>query len=86
MNFAEQGTTGRGKRGRERHQVSDPNPLPSSDISLELMTTAEVAALVRRTPRTIRNWTRDGVLVPAKLPGPRLFRRADVERIIGLDL
>jgi hypothetical protein len=84
MSFDEQGRTGYGKRGRERHRVSDPNPVPPAEVPSELMTTAEVAALVRRTPRTIRNWIRDGVLTPTGLPGPRLFRRVDVERAIGL--
>ena len=43
-----------------------------------LMTTIEVAAFFRVTPRTIRNWVRTGDLVPIKKGRVIRFRREDV--------
>lgn len=60
-----------------------PPPRIIEPMPEDLMTTAEVARLVRRTPRTIRNWISQGLLTPLPLPGPRLFRRSDVEQLLG---
>ena len=68
-------------RGRS---CADPSPPPcTGPMPDDLLTTAEVAKLVRRTPRTIRNWTAKGLLSPLRLPGPSLFRRRDVEQLLG---
>ena len=82
MSFREQGPAGRAKRGRP--QIEDPRPLPPVELPPELITTAEVATLIRRTPRTVRNWVQAGLLTPASLPGPRLFRRLDVMHVLGV--
>lgn len=43
-----------------------------------LMTTNEVAAFFRVTPRTIRNWVRKGDLISIKKGRVTRFRREDV--------
>jgi len=43
-----------------------------------LMTTAEVAAYRRVTPRTIRNWEKAGLLTAIRLRRTVRFRREDV--------
>lgn len=50
----------------------------------DYLTTSEVAELVRRTPATVREWIRRGVLHPAgpRLLGGYLFRRADVLALV----
>jgi predicted site-specific integrase-resolvase len=50
-----------------------------------LLTTREVANLLRRTPATIRRWRKRGLLSAAgKLPdGGFLFERAEAERLLG---
>ena len=65
--------------------VDDPDitPLSVEPCPQDLLTTAEVAQMVRRTPRTIRNWVAQGLLTPLSLPGPRLFRRGGVEQLLG---
>jgi DNA-binding transcriptional MerR regulator len=47
-------------------------------------TTAEFAALVRRTPATVRAWARTGKLIPILVTqsGLRIFRRSDSEKFI----
>ncbi len=57
-------------------------------MSKDYMTTAEAAALLSVSERTVRNWIRDGVLRAArKQPGdprsPFLVLRAGVEKIIA---
>lgn len=51
----------------------------------ELLTTAEVAALLGRSVPTINRWAVEERLIPVmKVPGlrgPRLYRRADVEAL-----
>lgn len=49
----------------------------------DLMSTAEVAAYFGRTTRTIRNWTRAGVLHPRRIGGSVFFRRAEIEKVRG---
>jgi len=62
---------------------ADPGfPDPSrSPAPIDLLSSAAVAALFGRTPRTIRNWVRAGHLHPIKVGGAVFFRRADVERL-----
>ena len=59
-----------------------PEPVQSR---VDLLTTSEVAELLRRTPRTIRNWVKGGRLRPVDLPGPLLFRRQALELLFGHD-
>ena len=49
----------------------------------DLMSTSEVAAYFGRTTRTIRNWTRGGVLHPRRIGGSVFFRRAEIQRVSG---
>ena len=49
---------------------------------LSLMTQGEVAALLRRTTRTIRNLTASGDLPVVKFGGRPLYLRSDVEKLI----
>jgi len=49
----------------------------------ELLLPREVAAILRVTPRTLRNWDRRGILVPVRLPtGQKRYRREDVEALL----
>ena len=51
----------------------------------ELLTPAEVARLLRVTPKTVTRWHRQGKLPAMRtLGGHRRFRRSDVERAVGL--
>ena len=48
----------------------------------DLVTTAQVARLLRKSPRTIARWATAGVLIPAftsPTGGAMLFHRADVQ-------
>ncbi len=49
----------------------------------ELLTCAEVAARFRRTPETIRDWTREGRLRAINRPGKGrlLYRSEDIDRL-----
>ena len=62
--------------------MSDAATPPADPVVPELMTSGEVAALFRRTTRTIRNWVRDGHLRPVCIGRTRLFRRSDVDQLI----
>ena len=50
---------------------------------LGLMTTQEVAAVFRCTPRTLWNWRREGRVQAVKVGRCCLFRRDDIERLCG---
>jgi len=50
---------------------------------LELMTTAEVAVVLRCTPRTLWNWRTQGRLTPVRVGRRWLYRRQDVRRLCG---
>lgn len=54
------------------------NETPDTPDAPALLTTDEVAAHFRVTPRTVRNWVRRGDLVPVKRGRVVRFRRADV--------
>jgi excisionase family DNA binding protein len=48
-----------------------------------LLTTSEVAALLRLDESTIRRWASNGKLTPVVLPGGLLrFRREDIESLL----
>lgn len=49
-----------------------------------LLTTSEVAHLLRVHESTVRRWAADGTLSPASIPGRNLrFHREDVEALVG---
>ncbi len=49
------------------------------------MTKAELAALLRVTPRTIENYVRSGGLcAPLKVGGRALWRRSDISKLLAL--
>ena len=52
-----------------------------------LWTTAEVAALFRVDPKTVRRWASIGKLAPVPSPGGRLlrFRESDVRALLASD-
>lgn len=51
-----------------------------------LLTTSEVAGLLRVHEATVRRWASDGTLPPADVPGRNLrFRREDVEALVGTE-
>ena len=49
-----------------------------------LMTQQEVAELFRCTARTIRNWTKDGLIMPHRIGRSVFYHRAAVENLAGL--
>jgi prophage antirepressor-like protein len=49
-----------------------------------LMSTADVCRLVARTDRTIRNWTKKGLIQKIKISGSVYYIRADVVKLLGL--
>lgn len=50
----------------------------------DLLTTAEVAAAFRVTPRTVRRWGQTGELECIRVRGTMRFRRADVAALLYL--
>jgi len=50
---------------------------------LELMTTAEVAVVLRCTPRTLWNWRAEGRLTPVRVGRRWLHRRQHLRRLCG---
>lgn len=52
----------------------------------ELLTTGQVAALLRIHPQTVTTWAKSGALAGMRVGGWWLYRRADVEAAIGAPL
>lgn len=48
-----------------------------------MLTTAEVATLLRRTRRTIYNWEKAGLLTRAPIEGRVLFHPDQIEALLG---
>ena len=48
-------------------------------------TRKEVMALVKRCASTMTKWAQAGYLVPLRIGGKFLYRKEDVERILGLN-
>jgi len=49
----------------------------------QLLSTAEVAAVLRLKPRTVTAWARSGKLAPVRLSQRRLlFRASEIERLV----
>ena len=61
-------------RGGDEGAASDP----------ELLSTREVAAIFRRTDRTIRSWVMAGHLHPLRIGRSVFFKRRDVEALLGI--
>ncbi len=61
---------------------NDGDPWPAS-CRLGLLTTAEVAAIFRRTDRTIRRWAAMGRLLPVRIGGSVYFRAEDINALIS---
>jgi len=60
--------------------------MPSASSPLDrtlLLTEAEVAAIFRVTPRTIRRWARDGWLNPLRIAGTTRYRAAELRDLTG---
>jgi excisionase family DNA binding protein len=51
-----------------------------------LITTREVAEMLRVTPETVRQWTHEGKLRPVDLPGRFRYRREDIEKLLAGDV
>ncbi len=51
-------------------------------VQRELMPLSEAAALVSRTPRTLRRWMAKGLLTGFKLSGLVMVRPADLKALI----
>ncbi|WP_160299924.1 helix-turn-helix domain-containing protein [Belnapia sp. F-4-1] len=49
------------------------------------MALSEVAALLRRSERTLRRWRQDGLLRDVRLGGSVWIRRSDLERALRAD-
>lgn len=47
-------------------------------------TRKEVMALVKRCASTMTKWAQAGYLVPVRIGGKFLYRKADVDKILGL--
>lgn len=63
--------------------MTSPSPPPDSaspEIAAPL-SMREVAALFGRTPRTIRNWVKAGLLTPLPLRRGPYFDRAQIRRL-----
>ena len=54
----------------------------ATDTLPDFMTQAEVAALFRCDPRTIRNWTNLGLLNPIRVNRRPLYARPDVINLV----
>lgn len=64
----------------------EPAPAPDAKPG-RILKRDEVAAMVRRSRRTIDHWHRKGILQAIKLPGHTRgigFRESDVHRLLGL--
>jgi len=49
----------------------------------ELMTTEDVCDFLGRSSSTLQRWKKRGYLVPARIGGRLMYRRIDVEKILG---
>lgn len=56
--------------------------MEQSNRQSDLLTTAEAAAVLGRSERTITRWVKDGKLPALKRLGALLFRRTDVEALL----
>ncbi len=64
------------------------NTLDQNQSRTELLTTKEAAIVLRRSAQTLRKWacTGEGPVQPVRLNatrGPLLWRRIDIDRVIG---
>jgi hypothetical protein len=71
--------------------INHLNPPTDASALPLLLTTDEAAALLRLSPKTIRNWVCDWDATrrgpePVKLGGRRVYRRADVFAFAGIEV
>jgi len=57
---------------------TEASPTDRTDRPVSLMTEAEVAAIFRVTPRTVRRWATQGYLTPVRVGGITRYRAAQV--------
>lgn len=55
----------------------------SGDSDPQLLTSAEVAALLRVSVATVNRWTKAGTIVAVEVGGVRRFRRADIDALVA---
>jgi len=60
------------------------NDIPRSENLSDYMTVGEAAGFLGVSAATLRNWDRDGKLIPYRHPlnGYRLYRKSDLERVL----
>jgi hypothetical protein len=61
--------------GDDSTEATDPG---SSELQDRLLPAAEVAVIVRRGLRTLSNWESEGILVPVRIRGRRMYRLSAV--------
>lgn len=52
-----------------------------ADLSKELLTIDEVAAMLKVSKMTLYRWDKEGILVKIEVGGKRRYRRSDVEAV-----
>ena len=63
--------------------AQDPPRSPPVPDDMELLTTAEVAAMCRVSAMTVYRWAADGTLKPVQTPSKRYrFRKTDVDALL----
>lgn len=55
--------------------------LERADLSKEMLTTDEVAAMLKVSKMTLYRWDKEGILRKIEVGGRRLYRRSEVEAI-----
>ena len=55
--------------------------IQKADISKELLTIDEVAAMLKVSKMTLHRWDKNGVLKKIEVGGHRRYRRSDVEAV-----
>lgn len=69
-------------------RTKDMNEAEKVEVSAskadDYYTRKEVMALVKRCDSTMTKWAQAGYLVPLRIGGKFLYRKADVDKILGL--
>ena len=69
--------------GAEKQLTPASPELPAPDE--QLMCLREVAAMLRRSERTLRRWRRDGQILAVRIGGTIRIRRSDLDRALRKD-
>lgn len=69
------------ERTKEMNEAEKAEIAASDDG--EYYTRKEVMTLLKRCDSTMTKWAKRGYLVPVRVGGKHLYRKADVDRIIG---